>query len=92
MQIYGPAQLHGAQTISAPHAARVQTPPQTSSYTAVSDQLDISSEGHLLDLVGQLPEIRQDRVSQLKALIAEGGYETPDRLSVALDRLLDEIG
>ena len=36
--------------------------------------------------------IRQDVVSRIRAEIAAGTYETPGKLDVALDRLLDEIG
>jgi negative regulator of flagellin synthesis FlgM len=92
MQIYGPTQLHGAQPISAPHTARATTAASSTGSTAVSDQLDISSAGQLLDKINQLPSIRQDRVSQLRAAIAQGTYETDDKLGTAVNRLLDEIG
>jgi negative regulator of flagellin synthesis FlgM len=92
MQIYGPTQLHGAQSISAPHATRASATPSTGSSSAISDQLDISTSGQWLDKVNQLPDIRQDRVSQLRAAIAGGNYETDDKLSSAVSGLLDEIG
>jgi anti-sigma28 factor (negative regulator of flagellin synthesis) len=34
-------------------------------------------------------EIRMDRVAALRQAIADGSYETPERLSAALDRMLD---
>jgi negative regulator of flagellin synthesis FlgM len=37
-------------------------------------------------------DIRFDRVAAIKAAIADGSYETPDKLDVALDRLLDRLG
>ena len=91
MQIYGPTQLHGAQPINAPHSTRSAQAPSTSS-SSISDQLDISTAGQLLDKVNQLPDIRQDRVSQIRAQIANGTYETDDKLNTALSNLLDEIG
>jgi len=92
MQIYGPTQLHGAQAISAPHTSRATTAAGSTGSTAVSDQLDISSAGQLLDRINQMPDIRQDRVSQLRAAIAQGNYETDDKLGAAVSNLLDEIG
>jgi negative regulator of flagellin synthesis FlgM len=92
MQIYGSTQLHGAQAISAPHATRATSAASSAGSSAVSDQLDISSAGQLLDKINQMPAIRQDRVSQLRAAIASGSYETDDKLSSALNGLLDEIG
>ena len=45
----------------------------------------------MLDAIRELPDIRQDRVQQLRAAIADGSYETADKLDGALERLLDEI-
>jgi len=92
MHIYGPARLHGAQPIGAPHTSRLSQPPAPAQTGAVQDELNISEAGQLIDKVGQLPEIRQDRVNQIRAQIADGTYETADKLQVALGRLLDEIG
>ena len=90
MQIYGPAHVHGAQSISAPHAFRATS--AASAPVATRDELEISDAGGFVDLVHDLPEVRQDRVSELRAAIASGRYETADKLDSALSRLLDEIG
>ena len=92
MHIYGPARLHGAQPIGAPHTSRLSQPPAPAQTGALQDELSISEAGQLIDKVGQLPEIRQDRVNQIRAQIADGTYETADKLEIALGRLLDEIG
>ena len=39
-----------------------------------------------------MPEIRQQRVEAIRAKIAEGTYETEEKLDIAVERLLDEIG
>ena len=92
MQIQGPAHLHGAQPINAPHRATQREPVAgTSSLTQV-DQLDISQEADLVSRINSLPDVRADRVADLRAQIASGAYETDAKLDVALDRLLDEIG
>jgi len=92
MQIYGTSQVHGTQAINAPHAAR-EASPSTSvgGSSLITDQLDISPAGQLADQLSQIPDIRADKVAQLRASIASGTYETPDKLSTALDNLLSEI-
>ena len=91
MQVYGPSQLHGAQSINTPHISRTGNTQSTSS-TSQTDQVDISPAAQLAGQLSDIPDIRQDRVASLKAAIASGTYETDDKLNTALDRLLDEIG
>ncbi len=38
-----------------------------------------------------LPEVRQDLVERVKAEIAAGNYETPEKLQIAAERMLEEI-
>ncbi len=91
MQIYGTTQVHGAQQVSAPHAARVDTTRPASPTAVPADSVDISAAGRLLEMAAQLPEIRTDRVEQLRAEIAGGRYESSAKLDTAIERLLDEI-
>ncbi len=91
MQIYGPSQLHGAQPVNAPHLQRT-TDVRSTSGTSQTDQVDISPAAQLAGQVSEIPDIRQDRVAMIKAAIADGTYETSDKLNTAVDRLLDEIG
>jgi negative regulator of flagellin synthesis FlgM len=92
MHIYGPAHLHGAQPISAPHAARVARPEVPATGAPIQDELQISDAARLVEQVHDLPDIRQDRVAEIRSQIAAGTYETQDKLEAALGRLLDEIG
>lgn len=92
MHVYGPTQLHGAQSIGAPHSARVASPAATSPSAPIQDELQISDAGQFVEQVHQLPDVRQDRVAQIRAQIASGTYETDEKLNIALGRLLDEIG
>jgi negative regulator of flagellin synthesis FlgM len=93
MQIYGPSHLHGPQSVSAPHAARPTQPAPAARPTIdTSDTLEISNEAAAASRLADLPDIRHERVAAIKAQIAAGTYETPDKLDAALDALLDEIG
>jgi negative regulator of flagellin synthesis FlgM len=42
--------------------------------------------------VHDLPDVRQDRVNEIRAQIKAGTYDTDEKLDLALSRLLDEIG
>ncbi|HVU86746.1 MAG TPA: flagellar biosynthesis anti-sigma factor FlgM [Pirellulales bacterium] len=92
MQIHGVTQLHGAQAINAPHAvARTNSSAAMTRSSATADVVDISETGRLLEMAAQLPDIRSDRVAQLRAQIANGSYDTAEKLDLAVERLLDEI-
>ncbi|MEN6451223.1 MAG: flagellar biosynthesis anti-sigma factor FlgM [Thermoguttaceae bacterium] len=58
----------------------------------IADEVDISDAARLVEQVQQMPEMREDRVEAVRQQIAAGTYETSDKLNIALDRLLDEIG
>lgn len=92
MQIYGPNYIHGPQSIRAPHTSPSHQAAQSASPAAGGDQLSISEAGQLLNRLADIPDIRQDRVQSIRAAIADGSYETSDKLDQALEHLLDEIG
>lgn len=92
MQIYGPTQLHAAQSVAAPHASRSAAATTPAATTSINDEVSISDAAQQLEQIRQLPDIRQDRVDAIRSQLASGTYETADKLDVALTRLLDEIG
>jgi negative regulator of flagellin synthesis FlgM len=91
MYVYGTSQIHSAQSIRAPHRAPSAGPAGGTSLSGV-DQLDISSEADFVSQARDLPEVRSERVAQIRAQIQSGKYETSEKLDMALERLLDEIG
>jgi negative regulator of flagellin synthesis FlgM len=90
MYIYGTSHVHAAQPLAAPHRT---APAQAASspYSSGIDQLDISPEADFVAQARELPEIREDRVAAIRDQIKSGTYETPEKLDMALNRLLDEI-
>lgn len=91
MQIHGPTHVHGPQSINAPHRAQAPQPSAQRSNITGADQLDISREADMVSRVRDLPDIRADRVAEVRAAIEEGVYETDEKLELAVGRLLDEI-
>lgn len=38
-----------------------------------------------------LPEVRADRIAKIKSMIADGTFDTEERLSAAIDRMVEEL-
>ena len=92
MQINGPAHVHGSQPIRAPHnSTGAQQATRTQSVQG-TDEVSISAEADFLSKINELPEIRQDRVNDIRAQLADGTYDIDSKLDTTVDRLLDEIG
>lgn len=92
MYIQGTSYVHGAQPISAPHRSYNSQPTQGASASQGADQLDISREADMVSRARDLPDMRAEKVARIKAQIANGTYETDEKLDLAMSRLLDEIG
>lgn len=92
MQIYGPNYLHGPQAIRAPHINTATPATRDLNPAAGGDQVEISAAADLKSRLGEIPDIRADRVASIRQAIADGSYETTDKLDTVLERLLDEIG
>jgi negative regulator of flagellin synthesis FlgM len=91
MQIHGLSHLHGAQPISGPQRTNAAASASQVDTWAGVDELDISPEAELVSEIRDLPDVRADRVAEIRAQIASGVYETDAKLDVAVGRLLDEI-
>lgn len=92
MQINGPFSVHGAQPIQPQSdVAPVEDVRVSESTLQPTDELDLSSETTMLSRVHNIPDIRMDRVAEIRAEIASGTYETSDKLDLAVGRLLNEI-
>lgn len=93
MQINGLGPIQGPHSIQGAQRPQIARPPQAAPrQSAGVDQLDISPEAQVLSQVRDIPEIRTERVAEIRAAIEAGAYETDAKLDIALDRLLDEIG
>jgi len=91
MQINGLSHVHGPQSISSSHATSPVQQAGIAAELTGSDEVSISREADLLSRIGELPEVRQERIDQIRTEIAGGAYETQEKLDLAIARLLDEI-
>jgi negative regulator of flagellin synthesis FlgM len=92
MQISGTSHVHAPHGINAPHAPfRGQSAPSAPA-TSGADRVEISPAAQAAIEAAETGEVRLDLVNKIRAQLAAGSYETPAKLDIALDRLLDEIG
>lgn len=79
----GPNPVDAAGAI-APQAAKIEP-------VGVSDVVEISQVAKLAAQIQEIPPVRTELVERVKAEIAAGTYETPERMEVAIARLMDEL-
>lgn len=97
MQIHGLQPAQAVQTLSP--TARPKPANGTESHAPAqlqaNDILDFSSEAQALSQASATasaqasPAVRWEKVDSIRQAIASGTYETPERMSAALDRVLD---
>jgi anti-sigma28 factor (negative regulator of flagellin synthesis) len=89
MHIYGASHLHGPQSLQGPHWNRSAAPAQS---TPAADEVDISAAAEAAMSAADAGDYRADLVDRIRSEIAAGKYETPGKIAVAVERLLDEMG
>jgi negative regulator of flagellin synthesis FlgM len=59
--------------------------------TTPKDEVEISAVGKMLDDASRTPGVREQRLAEIKAAIEAGAYETPEKLELALQRLVEQL-
>ncbi len=96
MQISGNFSVSGVDV--ARTAGRSNAPAQSAATPAATiptpvDQLDLSPEALSSVSAQSSGEVfRSDKVASLREAISQGNYDTDEKLSVALDKFLDQLG
>lgn len=57
-----------------------------------ADRVELSTFAHFMAQMRQMPALSRDRVGEIQQAIRNGTYETPEKLDLAVERLIDEIG
>lgn len=89
MHIYGASQVHGPQSLQGPHWSRSTSP--AGGAQPAADVVDISAAAEAAMSVAEGGDFRADLVSRVRAQIADGSYDTPDKMAMAFDAMLDEL-
>lgn len=92
MEVRGLGSIGASAPIGRTAPAAGNEKPAAASPAAPRDEVEISSLGRMLDDASRTPGVREQRLAQIKAAIEAGTYETPEKLQLALDRMLDQIG
>jgi anti-sigma28 factor (negative regulator of flagellin synthesis) len=71
--------------------ATAQQPAAVSKPQFPRDDLQLSSAGKLMDQLSQNADVRQERLARIKEAIANGTYDTDEKLEAALARMFDAI-
>ena len=69
-----------------------ETPYRQDSPPPVGGTPDIAETLRLLERISRMPDIRFEKVQQMRELIAQGRFETPDRIDGTVRRLMEELG
>lgn len=74
-------------------ASPIAAEPATSGIISPVDQLDLSAEAQSV-LAGESTstDIRTEKVAGIRRAIADGTYDTDEKLSAALDKFLSALG
>ncbi len=57
----------------------------------LGDEVELSDLGELLSRVAQAPGIRPGRIAKIRSAVVAGTYETPSKIAVVVDRLLEQL-
>ena len=80
------ATLEGASSSS---AARTSSEPARRPES--SDRVELSEHARFMERLRSMPAVRADKVADIKSQIEAGTYETDEKISIAFERMLDEI-
>ena len=101
MSIYGIQSLHSAQSLAGPHRAGATAAPAAETNRqgmSIQDEVQISQAAREASTaVVENSEssagsgIRFDLINHIRAEIADGTYDTPEKMSIAVDRLASRL-
>ena len=78
-----------AQPVESANPVVPSVPP--AQVAGVSDVVEISTAAALAAKIHEIPDVRADLVARVKQEIKAGTYETPEKIEVAVERLLDDL-
>ena len=88
-------EVNGIGPVGAPKAieppANIAATERASQAEAPRDVVEISSVAKLAAKIQDIPEVRGELVQRVKSEIETGAYETPERIEIAVDKLMEEL-
>lgn len=84
--VSGASPIRSTGSVSSAHPAATVAKPQFP-----RDELQLSSAGKLMDQLSQNADVRQERLARIREAIANGTYDTDEKLEAALAKMFDAI-
>ena len=92
MNIWGITSTHGSQGVVGVRGVEAAKATEAAVNQGVSEVRDtVALSVDAVQAAGASGDIRLDKVNAIRAAIADGSYETPEKLDLALDRLLERL-
>jgi negative regulator of flagellin synthesis FlgM len=91
MEVNGPGSIQRSFPTGPAKSAGPVAKSQPAVPPSPKDAVEISSAGQLLDKLSKSPEVRAERLAQIKAAIDSGQYDTDEKLEAALMGLFQSI-
>jgi hypothetical protein len=57
----------------------------------ILDSISITPIGRVLKRIASLPEVRRDKILDIRQRLAKGQYNLNERLDIALDKVLEDL-
>ncbi len=88
MEIRGPGRVSETTRIESAERGTGAAKPEAA-HISREDTVEFSQISRLLSKLSSTPEVRHDRVEEIRAEIERGEYMTDEKLNAAMNRLLD---
>ncbi len=92
MQIQGTNRIHSPQGINAPHFSTKTSGTPSTGAAGKADRVEISPAANAAIEATEGSRVRTDLVNLIRGQIAAGTYDTPEKMDIAMERLLDQMG
>ncbi len=89
MNVFGVFSTQGSQGIAALKSVEATKAATQQGVAEVRDTVTLSTDA--VRAADAASDIRFDKVAAIKAAIADGSYDTPEKFDIALDRLLERL-
>ncbi len=87
----GPIEAAGGMTPITPTKLEAVKPGEALSGSVSVDRVEISQVARLMSEITSMPEIRAEKVAQVRSQIEAGTYITPEKLDIAVGRMLEDL-
>jgi len=92
MEVRGAGSTWGAAPVGRVNNVQSAQTESVGSVQLPGDQIELSEAAKAaLASAGGVAESREARLEQIRAAIADGSYDTPEKLTLAVDRMLAEF-